>query len=153
MTPEEMAALTDADLDVLVGQLQREQQRRWEVRNALESIDRVTTAVLEAEGVAPGDEWSQPTGAHNAYPKGWTVSHGGRLWESLTPGNAHEPGFSGWREISTGPAAWVQPTGAHDAYTAGDVVTHAGVTWRSTATANVWAPGVYGWVPIGASND
>lgn len=37
--------------------------------------------------------WVQPTGAHDAYPAGAIVSHGGKLWVNiLTKLNVWEPG-------------------------------------------------------------
>ena len=93
-----------------------------------------------------GEAWTAPTGAHNAFPKGATVTHAGKTWVNLTPANVWQPGVTGWREVvAEGPAAWVQPLGAHDAYPLGAKVTHKGKTWTSTAAANVWRPGVYGW--------
>lgn len=102
-----------------------------------------TSATAHVDGQA----WTQPTGAHDAYALGATVTHNGKTWESLTPANVWAPGVSGWREVvAEGPAAWVQPTGAHDAYPLGAQVTHNGKTWTSTVAANIWEPGVYGWV-------
>jgi len=103
-------------------------------------------AHISAAAHTGGEAWVQPTGAHNAFPKGATVTHNGKDWESLTPANVWPPGVTGWREVvASGPAAWVQPLGAHDAYPLGAKVTHKGKTWTSTAAANVWRPGVYGW--------
>lgn len=102
--------------------------------------------ILAAKGATDGAPWAQPQGAHDAYPTGATVAHGGKTWESLIPANVWQPGVSGWREVVVeGPAAWVQPTGAHDSYALGAQVTHGGQTWTSTVPANVWEPGVYGW--------
>ena len=104
------------------------------------------TAALMEDAHTDRAAWVQPTGAHNAFPKGATVTHNGKDWESLTPANVWPPGVTGWREVvAEGPAAWVQPLGAHDAYPLGAKVTHKGKTWTSTAAANVWRPGVYGW--------
>ncbi len=104
------------------------------------------TAALMEDAHTDGAAWVQPTGAHNAYPLGATVTHNGKTWLSLIPANVWTPGVSGWREVvASGPAAWVQPLGAHDAYPLGAKVTHKGKTWTSTAAANVWRPGVYGW--------
>ena len=111
-----------------------------------EAILDATAAVMQ-DAHEDGQAWTQPTGAHNAFPKGATVTHAGKTWESLTPANVWTPGLSGWREVvAEGPAAWVQPTGAHDAYPLGAQVTHNGRTWTSTVAANVWEPGVFGWV-------
>lgn len=51
---------------------------------------------------APGDEWpewSQPTGAHDAYMIGDKVSHNGKHWESNVDNNVWEPGVYGWSEV------------------------------------------------------
>ncbi len=104
------------------------------------------TAALMEGAHTDGAAWVQPTGAHNAFPKGATVTHNGKDWESLTPANVWPPGVTGWREVvAEGPAAWAQPLGAHDAYPLGATVTHKGKTWTSSIAANVWKPGVYGW--------
>ena len=104
------------------------------------------TAALMENAHTDGAAWVQPTEAHNAFPKGATVTHAGKTWLSLIPANVWQPGVSGWREVvASGPAAWVQPLGAHDAYPLGAQVTHKGKTWTSTTAANIWEPGVYGW--------
>lgn len=36
-------------------------------------------------------EWTQPTGAHDAYNKGDKVSHNEKHWESLIDANVYEP--------------------------------------------------------------
>lgn len=104
-----------------------------------------TAALMEAAHT-DGETWTAPTGAHDTYALGVTVTHNGKTWLSLIPANVWTPGVSGWREVvASGPAAWVQPLGAHDAYPLGAKVTHKGKTWTSTTAANVWRPGVYGW--------
>lgn len=111
------------------------------------------------------EEWTQPTGAHNCYPKGAIVTHGGKTWVSDIDGNVWEPGVYGWTQTEDSGSTevpepvdpeepeeptetygdWVQPQGSHDAYSTGDIVSHNGKLWISTADANVWEPGVYGW--------
>ena len=41
----------------------------------------------------------QPTGAHDAYPKGAHVMHGGIEWVSDVDANVWEPGVSGWTQV------------------------------------------------------
>lgn len=41
-------------------------------------------------------EWVQPTGAHDAYPKGATVTHKGATWVATAENNTWEPGVYGW---------------------------------------------------------
>ena len=117
-------------------------------------LDQIAAAWHAAHGGVgtPGDPtpWSPPSGAHDVWPKGAVVAHEGKVWESLVSANAHAPGLSGWREVtSTGdaPAEWVQPSGAHDAYQVGDRVTFAGAVYESLIDGNVWSPTAHpaGW--------
>ena len=63
-----------------------------------------TPSLYSKVGVAPSgyDEWSQPTGAHDAYNKGDIVSYNGALYESLIDGNVYAPDVypAGWRELT-----------------------------------------------------
>lgn len=45
-------------------------------------------------------EWSQPIGAHDAYPKGAKVSHNSKHWISTAENNVWEPGVYGWEEVT-----------------------------------------------------
>lgn len=45
-------------------------------------------------------EWSQPLGAHDAYPLGAKVSHNGKKWTSDIANNVWEPGVYGWTEVA-----------------------------------------------------
>ena len=109
------------------------------------------TAALMEDAHTEGQPWVQPTGAHDSYPFGITVTHGGKTWESLTLANVWEPGVSGWREqVAQGYPAWVQPTGAHDAYNKGDRVSFNGQDYESLIDGNSWSPSDYpaGWKAI-----
>ncbi|RRJ85894.1 hypothetical protein EG850_10925 [Gulosibacter macacae] len=141
-------SLTAEELADLIDRANIESIRRAAVKDAEQRVIDIQIEVLTASGREMGAPWVAPSGAHDAYPQGWTVAYGGKTWESLVAGNAHPPGVSGWREVAPAGAVpeWVQPVGGHDAYKVGDVVTRGGKTWRSTADANVWPPGVYGWV-------
>lgn len=49
----------------------------------------------------PGEdwpEWRQPAGAHDAYEKGYKVSHNEKHWISDVDGNVWEPGVYGWAQ-------------------------------------------------------
>lgn len=49
----------------------------------------------------PGEdwpEWRQPAGAHDAYEKGYKVSHNEKHWISDVDGNVWEPGVYGWTQ-------------------------------------------------------
>ena len=88
-----------------------------------------------------------------AYPAGYKVQHGGKLWRCL---QAHTS-QTGW-EPNNAPSLWAkvlipdtdvipeweQPDSTNP-YSAGDKVTHNGKTWVSDVDGNVWEPGVYGW--------
>lgn len=45
-------------------------------------------------------EWSQPLGAHDAYPLGAKVSHNGKKWVNDVDNNVWEPGVYGWTEVA-----------------------------------------------------
>lgn len=53
----------------------------------------VTPVTPGGAGVAA---WIQPTGGHDSYKKGNTVSHKGKVWTSSADGNVWEPGVYGW---------------------------------------------------------
>ena len=60
-------------------------------------------SLYKAVGVVNGyDEWSQPTGAHDAYDKGDIVYYNEKLYISNVDGNAHAPGVvdGQWSEYS-----------------------------------------------------
>lgn len=141
---------TDTELEQFARTIKTEQERRRTLNTVPEQMDAMNAAYLAAEGLTTGDEWRQPTGAHDAYPRDWGVTHNGKTWVSLTPANVWAPGVSGWREVvdeDAGPAEWVAPTGAHDAYQTGDQVTYEGVTYESVIDSNTWSPADYpaGW--------
>ena len=61
----------------------------------------ITPALWVNMGVSANDpeaipEWIQPTGAHDAYPKGAVVAHDGKTWTSTADSNAWAPGVYGW---------------------------------------------------------
>lgn len=145
----DIADATEAELHQLKTMIDTELERRKTLATAGRAMDEIARSVLAATGQVDGGEWVQPTDATNAYPKDWTVSHGGKTWVSLTPANVWEPGVSGWREIvaeGTVPE-WVAPTGAHDAYNTGDHVMFEGAEFVSLIDANTWSPTDYpaGW--------
>lgn len=127
-----------------------ELDRAVAVAAAPEKLATVNSLTLAAEGVTDGQPWRQPQGAHDAYPQGFTVTHGGKTWESTTPANVWAPGTANWREIvpaGSAPPAWVQPSGSTDAYKIGDRVTFQSKIYESVINANVWSPTAYpaGW--------
>jgi len=46
-----------------------------------------------------GDEWRQPSGAHDAYKLNDVVTHNEKLWKSQHNANVWEPGVSQWVEV------------------------------------------------------
>ena len=144
--------LSDDDLDNLRVEVLIEQERRQTLANGPSQADDLARRYLTATGAKDGDPWTQPQGAHDAHPEGWTVTHNGKTWISLIPANVWEPGTSGWREVTDdeAPAEWVQPSGAHDAYQTGDRVTFDGDVWESVIDDNVWSPPANpaGWTKI-----
>lgn len=145
----DITEVTDDELDRMLKVITDEQDRRRTLATAGQAMDDIARSVLAATGQEDGGEWVQPTDATNAYPKDWTVSHGGKTWVSLTPANVWEPGASGWREIieDGGVPEWVQPTGAHDAYNTGDHVMFDGAEYVALQDGLVWSPADYpaGW--------
>ena len=135
-------------VEEVAAQAEAEQQRaRYETHEAI--LD--ATAALMADAHTDGAAWVKPTGAHDAYPLGITVTHCGKTWENLTPANVWQPGVSGWREVvAEGYPAWVQPSGAQDAYKKGDRVSFNGIDYESLIDGNVWSPTAYpaGWKTI-----
>lgn len=156
MNLEDIKEMTTEELNQLLAFVTQEISKRKELAAIPAKIESLNLEYLTANGVVPGAEWVQPQGAHDAYPNGWEVRHGGKTWVSLTPGNVWEPGVSGWREVIVETPddetpltpAWVQPTGAHDAYAKGDSVQHNDRVWTSDVDGNVWEPGVYGWTAV-----
>ena len=144
--------LTDTELQEIFHAATEETSRRNLITAALTREPILQTGYLTALGRADGEEYVAPTGAHDAYPQGWKVTHNGKTWESLVPFNVWEPGIANWRKVAgdDGPAEWVQPTGAHDAYKKGDQITYDGHVWTSSVDANTWAPGTGDlWLDLG----
>lgn len=141
-----LSELTSDELHELRSAVIQEIDRREQADRIAAQIRDLSMQLLDATGRENGAEWVQPQGAHDAYPEGWQVTHNGKLWASLVPGNVWEPGVSGWREVTPdgSPSEWVQPTGAHDAYALGDEVLHNGKRWVSLVNGNVWEPGTAG---------
>ena len=141
---------SDEELARYAAAIRAEQERRRVKSTAEQQAADLNAAYLAASGVEPGQEWRQPTGAHDAYPQDWEVTHNGRTWVSTTPANVWQPGVSGWREVveeDAAPPEWVAPSGAHDAYKTGDRVAFEGVVYESVIDGNVWSPTDYpqGW--------
>lgn len=153
---------TDEDLDALRVAVLREQERRYVLATAedrAEQTARQYHKAMEAAlpPLAEGEhrEWVQPTGAHDAYPRGAVVANKGRVWESRHPANVWEPGGAGvppglWKDVTAdAPAPTPPPNGpawkAGEAVKAGDVRTYRGVAYtviQPHTTQVGWEPPV-----------
>lgn len=126
--------------------------------------DEIARAYHEAHPPQLDDEsghpvWTQPAGAHDAWPIDATVMHEGRQWQNISGvPNVWTPGDDGpvptWAEIPSpdpggdsepepGPAQW-EP-GAD--YAVGDQVTYDGVAYRviqAHTSQRDWAPPAVG---------
>ncbi|GAB3042289.1 carbohydrate-binding protein [Sediminivirga luteola] len=151
---------TPAELEEISDAAGRELARRQTVL----AVQREVRAVLQGardhgaiSTPAPGAQWVQPAGAHDAYLAGDEVTHEGRRWVSMADANVWEPGVSGWRPLAEDGSygEWVQPARAHDAYRDGDVVLYDGRVYRSLIDGNAWSPDVYpgGWLLITEHDD
>lgn len=105
-------------------------------------------------------EWTQPTGAHDAYDTGDRVTVEGVVYISKISSNVWPPSLGeeywiredGEENVPTEPEvpeeypAWV-PWNSDPAtlYQIGDIVTHNGKNWIATVGSNHWEPGVSGW--------
>lgn len=154
-------AMSEEELRAAQHEISIELERRRNENELPQRIEKLAGLYQQAIGRVEGDQWVQPTGAHDAYRQDATVAHNGKIWRSTTPANVWEPGVSGWREESspdpeTGEVTvpdFVQPTGGHDAYNTGDRVTFEGAVYESIIDGNVWSPTAHplGWKKIEAS--
>ena len=154
MNLNEITSWTDEELATASDILHKEKSRRYTLRSAEKQMNNLMWEYSTAIGRRAGDLWTQPVGAHDAYPEGIVVSHSGKEWRSLIPGNVWEPGVSGWREevdSANGEAPeYLPPTGAYDAYKTGDVVSFRGKKYVSLIDSNVYSPEEYpdGWKEV-----
>lgn len=83
---------------VMTGDLREYDGKTWE---SLVDFNVWTPPVAWREVVAQGyPAWVQPTGAHDAYPMGFRVTHNGQNWENIgSAANVWEPGIFGWSLI------------------------------------------------------
>lgn len=118
----------------------------------------------EVPSDAAPPEYVQPTGAHDAYSVGDSMTWSGGTYRSLIDGNVWDPNSnpSGWTQVEplVPPVGidepveevheWTQPTGGHDSYSIGDQVLWEGDVYESTIDGNSWSPSSYpaGWKKI-----
>lgn len=152
-TPIDLSTYTLDELAALASQVRDEQAHRSIIANAPAQISAINAKVLAAQGVSQGSAWTQPTDATNAYPIGWTVTYGGKTWQSLIAANTTTPGdpadpqnYRWWKDTTpvpptTGTPAW---DGNGVAYAIGDKVTYNGPTYQCIQ-AHTSQPG---WDPV-----
>ena len=101
LTPDELRALTDTDLQHLLGEVYAEVQRRATLAAAPAEAEALAARYAEAIGREDGDEWQAPSGAHDAYMTGDRVTYQGAIYESLMGGNVWSPDAhpAGWKKI------------------------------------------------------
>lgn len=150
----------DADLDALRVAVATEQERRYVLATAPDRAEQTAQqyhAAVEAAlpPLAEGQHrpWVQPLGAHDAYPLGAVVAHGGKVWESRHPANVWTPGGAGvpsglWADVTkNAPAPAPAPSApawrAGEAVKAGDRRTHGGTVYaviQPHTTQTGWEP-------------
>lgn len=133
--------LTDEELLALAAQLAREQQAR-----ALpKQIEQMSGEYLAATGREHGRGWVQPVGGHDAYPKGWQVTHDGKTYQSKIPANVWPPGQDPdgnlWEPLT--PVATPGEWAAGLDVTVGQIVTYEGQSYRCVQAHHTQA----GWTP------
>ena len=155
-TLTDATAWTDADLDALRVAVLTEQERRAILVSAPAATEQIADRYAAAIGRQDGAAWVQPQGAHDAYPRGAVVAHGGKVWESTRPANVWTPGGPGvpaglWKDVTaTAPAPAPTPTAATwngnaKAYKAGDLVAYKGTVYKvigAHTSLSTWTPDV-----------
>ena len=143
----DLTTLPDEDLDALRVAVLTEIERRRTLTDAPTQAAALADRYAAAIGRQDGDPWQQPTGAHDAYPLGATVTDGGKTWRSKHPANVWPPSPSSpwWEEVTNNPEP--QPWALDTYYVIDTRVTFAGQTWRCLHEhlAQVgWEPGAPG---------
>lgn len=140
----------DDELAELRQDVSDEQERRLSLSTADKQIDEALTKFLVASGRKMGDQWEQPTGYMDVYPKGWETTHDGGLWVSKISGNNLEPGVSGWAEkvpddkdgnpqypVYTAPVGWQDSKSKGQRFWFPDL---DGKLFESLIDKNSWSP-------------
>lgn len=168
VTAEDLQQLTDAEVESLNDLLFADQQRRYRMAQAPVRMDQALKDYQDAAGITKPDgaEWSQPTGALDAYPLGSRVTYQGHEFESLIPANVWAPGdpadpqASRWWKDLTAAAEHSSSTGestgdgdsapiadlwdgASHTYEVGDLVQYLGVTYaviQAHTSQAAWTP-------------
>lgn len=151
----DLTTYSDDELATLRVAVQAESDRRSVIRSAPLRMSQINADCLDAQGIAEGDPWHQPTDATNAYPADWSVTYNGQQWRSLIPANTAKPGdpndpqnYRWWQNETAQPPA-PQPgqpaqwDGNGHAYAVGDVVAYQAGTYKCLQ-AHTSQPG---WTP------
>ena len=114
----DLTALSGDELDALWARVVAEQERRRRLIDLPAQVEQMTRQYLDArDGTHPTEQaetladvaawpvWVQPTGAHDAYPAGRIIQHGGTLWRSL---------IAALLEIEDSPLESIDVEGAQD---------------------------------------
>ena len=164
----DLTALADEDLTGLYRACLAEQERRRRLIDLPAQVEQMTRQYLDArDGTHPTEQaetladvaawpvWVQPTGAHDSYPAGWIVKHGGGLYQSLIAANVWEPGGEGvpaglWEKVTAGAAGEAPTTttapawdGGGHSYKVGDLVEYQGTVYRvvqAHTSQAAWTP-------------
>lgn len=89
----DFTALSTAELTDLYDRAGTEVRRREALADAEQRVVDIQVEVLTASGREPGTPWAAPSGAHDAFPAGWIVTHDGNVWSP----SAHP---AGWELVS-----------------------------------------------------
>lgn len=147
---------TDAELHQLITDAKTILRRRESEREAGIVIDAEIRRHAQASGrnLEDGQPFVQPTGAHDAYPKGSIVTHDGKTWAATRAGANGTPGESpDWRRVAVdGESLPWEQRWAGSEYERGDEIHHLGRHWRSSIDRNGFEPGDdphNGWDDLG----
>ena len=150
----DVVLLADDDLAALLDAARAEYQRRRDLTSAIDSTPGLIEALLTTTGRADGEEYVPPTGAHDAYPKDWTVRQNGKTYRSTRNGAKDIPGESpDWIQEPDGDEVleWEQRHAGSE-YPVGSIVSLEGRLYRNDhSRPNGWKPGTTGsqWTDIG----
>ncbi len=153
VTQEEAQAMSPAELSESFGIISAEMRQRKTAEEIPKRMDKLNREYLAATGRVMGAEWDEPSGAHDAYPKGWTATREGALYRSKVNANTAMPGdpddpqsYRWWEEVApeggSGDGEW-DPNG--HAYAVGDPLTYEGEPYevRQAHTSQPdWTPDV-----------
>lgn len=144
----DLKSLTDAEFYDLLEHMYVDAARRDIINNAKRKAEQLQEEYANAIGRTTGGEWTQPTGAHDAYPVGSLVTHEGELYISDIPNNVWAPGVHGWSISEDDEVVPEEQPDAHNwaidtEYLVGDLVNYEGLVYRVIQQHTSQA----GWLP------